>query len=83
MNELRQVYKWEDNQWSIIDFVNLKNNDIFIMQESDNEIVKGENGYDVFLAISNPFVNKDGVYTILIHDFPTLILAMEYLQGER
>ena len=25
MNELRQVYKWEDKQWSIIDFVKLKN----------------------------------------------------------
>ncbi len=48
-----------------IDFSELQNRDFFRMFEPDNgEPVKDNKGRTIFRALSDAYVNKDGIYTI-------------------
>ena len=71
MNKLKKYKKRTveiriNRYWGkIINFSELKHADIFRMFEPDNgDIVKDNKGRTIFKALSDAYINKDGIYTI-------------------
>ena len=75
MKSERKVYKWIQKQWVLTAFQCLKKNDIFMMEESTGEVVKGAHGYSIFIALGEPFLNENNIPTILIEDLENIPIA--------
>lgn len=54
----------DDDTWKVIDFKNLKEGNVFRITDMVNDekhLLKNEAGMTMFLALSNPYINKNGI----------------------
>ena len=62
MREVKK-YNYLNGSFEKIDFENLRNGDIFQLFDNKTQVID-EEGTFIFQAISNPYINKDKIYTI-------------------
>lgn len=53
-----------DGHWSPISFQDIQNGDTFRLREETGELVDAGTEYEVCVALSNPYLNGAGVWTI-------------------
>lgn len=66
MEDLRRVEILRNGQWQEVDFGFIKAGDIFRMFEATGEPVVDNNGNRLFIAISNPYKTKEGLWVVKI-----------------
>lgn len=64
MERIIERYNKETNNWEVIKFKELTKDDIFRIFDNDIRYVNLADGNNVWVAKSEPYLNKDGVYTI-------------------
>ena len=64
MSDLRRAEILVNDKWVGIEFEGIKAGDRFRLFESTGEPVVDENGKNEFIAKTDPYITKDGVYGI-------------------
>lgn len=61
---MRIVERVENNGYKEINFEELKNGDVFKIYEEDRTPILDELNHDQFVAMSDAYLNKDGIWEI-------------------
>jgi|LFRM01.1.fsa_nt_gb hypothetical protein len=64
MDNIRRTEILIDGKWKQINFENIRAGDIFRLFEPTGETVVDDKGNDKFIAKTNAYLNKDGVYGV-------------------
>jgi len=59
-----EIYSKNFGTWIDIPFTSLRVGDAFRMFDNGQRYINVMDGNNVWIATSNPYVNKDGIYTI-------------------
>jgi hypothetical protein len=66
---MKEAEVFKNNNWEQIEFSQLKKGDRFRTYNPNGELLKNENGYSSFIAVTDAFINEEGLWTInLTHD---------------
>lgn len=63
---MRTIEKFNNksNTWDCIKFKDLKNDDIFRIFDNGERYVNKADGNNVWIAVGNPYINNDGIWSI-------------------
>jgi len=59
-----QRFNIETSSWEDVSFENLVDKDIFRIFDLNERYVNQNDGNNVWIAIGNPYLNDDGIYSI-------------------
>lgn len=64
MERIIERYNKKTNDWEVINFEELIKNDVFRIFDNGERYINSSDGNNVWIAKSEPYLNKDGVYII-------------------